>query len=229
MNWLSLDLETTSEEKYKRKANYLYNKILAVGLGTEDEIKTKYIYPEILKIDLEGIDVLVGHNIKFDLLYLWHTEELQTFLKQGGKVWDTQYAEYTLTGQQAKYNALRDIAVNTYSLQERKKHIDDLVFNKETAISKSMLEVPRELVLEDVENDIKDTRAIYLAQLDKAKRLGMITLLEMSMDSILATTEIEYNGIFAHREILNKNKLILEQQLNEYKKELNELIRPYWK
>ncbi len=128
MNYVVLDLETTTKEIFKRKGNFLFNEIIAASCKTLESHYTYYhtdnLLNNIFKC-LNKVDVIVGHNIKYDLLYLWKYPELQEFFKRGGKIWDTQLAEYILTGQQAKFSALRDLAVNTYGCKEREKYMEN--------------------------------------------------------------------------------------------------------
>ena len=225
MNALIIDLETGFKEKYGRKGNYLYNKIVAIGLCFQGEAYAKYLYPNDLEeIILEGIDVIVAHNATFDLLYLWNLESLQEFFKRGGKIWDTSLAEYILTGQQHKFPALRDIAVNKYGCPERIKFQEQYW---EAGID--TFEIPEEIVLQDVREDVLDTEKIYLQQVEKAKELGVFDLIELENDALLATTEMTYNGMKVDLEELEKNKRDLEQRLEQQRQELYSLIAGYWK
>lgn len=259
--YLVLDLETTSKKVFKRVGNPFFNTIVAIGMKTKDELYSKYIYPHTIEnLKLEGITVLVGHNIKYDLLYLWEHAELQDFFKRGGQIWDTQYAEYVLSMQQEKYPALRDIATRVYGCPDRPKFIEDLLFNRteefykeqkmlldamhnhfgETVVSRldvinnywnyqDINELPPELVLKDVESDVLDTEQVYLKQLERAKRLGMYEMLELEMDAILATTEMEYNGLKIDKNILEENKKKLEAELKQEYTNLFTIVKDYWK
>lgn len=225
-NYLVIDLETGTKEKYSRRANYRYNDIVAIGLAKNKRAISKYIPNFNIKrlvID-DNEEVLVGHNIKFDLLYLWDLESIQAFFKRGGKVWDTMLAEYILSGQQHKFPALRDIAVNKYGCKERTKQMEEY-WNKGI----DTINIPRHLVEEDVQNDVLDTEVIYLAQLEKAKNLNMINLIEEEMDSLLAFTEMEYNGMKGNKDILEANQQALESIRATEVDHLRILIAKYWK
>ncbi len=121
--YVCLDLETDTTTCYGRKANPWYNEIVAVGYKFKDEyILSDYVYKEQRGIlDLKESLLLVGHNLTFDLLYLWNLRELQEFFKSGGRVWDTQLVEYLLTGHETKFASLRDLAVTKYKCKERQK------------------------------------------------------------------------------------------------------------
>ncbi len=63
-----------------------------------------------MALDIWSSDIIVGHNIKFDLLYLLkhHKEMIMAFLRKGGVIWDTMQAEYLLSNQQEQFAPLGD-------------------------------------------------------------------------------------------------------------------------
>lgn len=201
--------------------------------------------------------VIVGFNLAFDLKKIWHITKLQNWFKQGGIIWDCQLAEYILTGQQVKLSdkekiSLRYLAVNEYGCLERVKHLDQILFNSvkdklenkmkadagyyyqnmihygDIAYCEKVSDIPQELVIEDVENDVKDTECIYLQQLNIAEELGLMPLIQGHMEGLLGTIEMEYNGIYVNKDIFNINKEKLQNQLTELYKQLDELVKPYW-
>jgi DNA polymerase-1 len=226
MSYLVLDLETGSKELYKRKGNPWFNRILAVGLKPEGgaviAIPASTDKGDV-QLRLHNFDLLIGHNIKYDLLYLWNDIALRNFLAGGGRIWDTQLAEYIITGQQAKFSALRKLAVEKYGQPEREKHIETLF---EQGLETT--EMPIELLIADVKNDVLDTEAIYLQQLELAKKSGQLKLIELQMDGLLATTEMEYNGMFVDRQALKKNAEELTKVKDETLRALKKAILPIW-
>lgn len=229
MTYLCIDLETGSNKVHGRVGNPWYNNIVAIGVKQFDmpeplslyKAPFEFIYHQFL--EESPIQCIVGHNIKYDLLYLWESEELQIWLKDGGKIWDTQLAEYILTGQQTKYSALRELAVIKYGCKEREKLMEPY-WEKDIDTN----DIPEELVLQDVTNDVLDTEQIYLQQVKKAEELGMLPLIQLQMDALLATTEMEYNGVFVNQDILEINRLDLEVQLNITKVKTYEIIKQHW-
>lgn len=243
--YLVLDLETSSKEKYGKRANCFYNQILCIGLKYQkrnvitlaNNINKNFnFYIDInhsliaLPIDympvgwLDNITILIGHNIGFDLKYIWKNDELQDFFKRGGRIWDTAAAEFILSKQEHKFPGLRDIAVNKYKCKERVKHIEKLF---ESGLDTTQGDI--DLLLEDVKNDVLDTEKVALQQVKLAKELGMFNLIVARMDSLLATTEMEYNGVKVDKEIFTNNKQHLIRELEVCKKELDQLVTKYWK
>lgn len=224
--YVILDLETTSEVRYSRVASPFYNHILAVGLKYQGEEKPRTYYQDHMPKDwLKDVNMIVAHNAKFDLMYLWHLQELQEYFKNGGKVWCTQLAEFMLSGQKHKYPALRDIAVNMYGCPERTKHIEKYKLGKFIG----MLAVPKEEVLIDVGNDCLDTEQVVKGQVTRAKKLNMYNLIKAEMDALLATTEMEINGFKVDLAVLQRNRAELQAKRDNSNKELMKSVEKYWR
>lgn len=223
--YLVLDLETTIKTGYGRKGNPFLNRIVAFALkNSMINISDIESNPNTIMKSVPGtIKTIIGHNLKFDLLYLWKSDRLQYMFQEGLKIWDTQLAEYILSGQQHKYPALRDIAVNKYGCDEREKVMEPYW---EKGICTA--EIPQDLVIYDVKNDVADTESVYLQQLERADELGMLTYIEAIMDGLLATTEAEYNGLYVSKQKLLQNKALLEKDLERHLHEFLIKIKPYW-
>jgi DNA polymerase-1 len=262
--YLVLDLETeTKNNSYNRMGSPWENNVIVSAYKQKDNF-AQALYDN--KISMEYFltsDVLVAHNAKFELLWLWFYPEFQEWLKKGGRIWCTQYAHYLLTGLKDKYPKLRTIAVENYGCPYRHKHIDDLFFKKDETIKQLEQEIfyleehgvnedapiikekrikinelnsyqdlndlPEEVVLEDCQSDVEDTEVIYLQQLKKAKELNMMPLIEGLMEGLLATTEMEFNGMAIDMEVLQKNKVILQDRIQTLEKDITEEAMRYWK
>lgn len=227
-NYLVLDIENDNTKLYKRNAgNFKFDKIVAIALCNSRKVKTFYYNSPIFnnwENYLDRCEVLIGHNLKHDLLFLWKSKKLQNWINKGGKIYDTQLAEFILTGQQHKYPALRNIAVNKYKCPEREK-----VMEKYWDNGLMTSEIEKELVIKDVTNDVLDTEQVYLLQLKLAKSKNMLSLIESQMEGLLATTEIEYNGMFINPNIFNTNMTEMRTKLENLTIELQETVKKYWK
>lgn len=225
--YLCLDLETSMEDIFNKDPNPFFQRILTIGLKSYNKnVAYQWNEEEIaesLRELLKNNNLIIGHNIKYDLLHLWKYSWLQDWLTNGGRIFDTQLAEYILTGQQHKYPALRDIAVNKYGCTEREKHIETLMKQKIKT-----QDMPIELLLEDVLNDVLDTESIYLQQLKEIEKRNIKPLIETQMEVLLATTEMEYNGMYINKEILLSNKQELENNINPIKQQIEQLASKYW-
>lgn len=229
LEYLVIDLETGCKEYLGRKGSFLKNDIVAIGLKYHKlQVRSLYsrdgFFWSVWKNILQDVNVLVGHNLKYDLLYIWKAGFFQDWLKNGGRIWDTQLAEYIISGQRHKYPALRDIAVNKYGCKEREKKMEEY-WDKGIDTK----DIPQELVLEDVTNDVLDTEAIMLQQVKIAKKEKMYDLIMEQMEGLLATCDMEYNGIFLDKLELNKNKQVVEQELKDIYNQLEDLSNQYYK
>lgn len=234
-NFVVLDLETESKEKFGRTANPWFNKILAYSIKDIKYQITNYCYQED---DIETLvdliiqyDTVVAHSAKFECLYLWKYSKFQEWLKKGGKIYCTQLAEYYITNYQTQWAKLRTIATDKYKCPVRSKHIDDLLFKNKDAKYKCVSELPTELVLEDVDSDVKDTFDVYTQQQEYLISLGKTfrNLLGNQMEDLLATTEMEYNGFAYDAKVAKEDQVILEKELVVCEKELNILVDKYWR
>lgn len=171
--------------------------------------------------DLTGIDVLVGHNIKFDLLWYWRHPRLEEFLARGGRIWDTAYAEYLLSGQ--FYNlampehlrpSLRDSAKRrglTLKLDVVKAMWDKGIRTED---------IPEDVLLEYQHGDCITTQELFRDQLAQAERQTQTHMIIERMDGLLATTEMEFNGLKIDLDKAKVQQEALEDMIEELREQL---------
>lgn len=236
MTYLIFDRETENHEFKNRFASPFSKKNWTVALGWKKEGDScnsyKYFptpeHEKPLQIDPD-VTLLVGHNIKFDLLYGWRDPGLLAFFKRGGKVWDTQYVEYLLHGMQQKYHMIAmDDIVEKYG---GRKKIDAVKALWEEGYLTS--EIDKDLLIDyligtEEENrcsgDIGNTELIFKGQYKKAVEKGMLAMIEARMDGLLCTTEMEYNGLKIDINEAARRMEIMEHELEETDKKLIEYI-----
>ncbi len=214
MDYRVFDLETSIGTSFKRKGNPLdkRNKIIVVA-SKSDECSTVEIGYDVngIRRDFEAAHphspLLVGQNIKFDLLYIWDNPSFQAWLQQGGKIWDTMVAEYLLTGQQSTYASLDELSAK-YGGELK----DDVVkAHWDAGIDTDAIDP--EILLPYARMDILNTEKAFLAQMKEAGRLGMLPLIEGYMDHLLALTEMEFNGLYVDLEAARKRQGELEGRI----------------
>lgn len=228
------DLEVENYEENKRFASPFSDKnyIVARGWKHKGDAMCSYRYYSAPHKDYMPIpsktNILVGLNIKFDLLYEWDSPELKAFFKRGGRIWCCQYAEYLLNGQdQASHMVSMDDIIVKYGGRKKLDAVKDLweAGWKTSEIDKDML--IDYLVGTEAENrnsgDIGNTELIYLGQLAEAKRLNMLPMILARMDGLLCTTEMEYNGL----KIDVKTALELASALEVEAAEIDERMEEY--
>lgn len=247
--YLIFDEETQIHVSHKRKANPFHpdNYVVARGWKKEGDIRCSARFfdaktPENI-LDIPGdVEVLVGHNIKFDLLYEMcnDNQALRDFYKRGGRIWCTQYAEYLLNAQARKFHMnSMDQIIESYG---GRKKIDGMKALWDAGVQTS--DIDPAMVLDYLigteeegrnSGDIGNTELIYLGQLELAESLGMTAAIKVRMDGLCGTTEMEYNGIKVDIEVartdlkrLHKALAVADKDLNKYIKDIPEAVGFKW-
>lgn len=237
--YLVFDLETTIIKKYKRTSNPWADENYVVARGWKkqgDPQNSWEYYPAYdrtttLKISPD-VTMLVGFNIKFDLLWEMaqgNSKHLYEFYKRGGRIWDCQYVEYLLSGQQEKYQmcSLDDI-VEMYG---GRKKIDLVKQMWEQGINTD--KIPEDLLIDYLvgtpeekrsSGDIGNTELVFLGQAAKAKKLGMTKMILDRMDGLLATTDMEWRGLQIDVAEAGRRLKVLNAKLEEADKELQQYV-----
>lgn len=220
MSVLILDWETTTKTSYGRKANPFdkSNFVVAYGIKRINQPPQTYYMCGLPSGWLDGIKMIVAHNAKFDMTWVWEDPEFKQWLKAGGKVWCTQYAEYILTGQQAQWNSLDQCAVKYGGTLKN----DEIKAFWEAGIDTT--EIPKDMLLDYLDDDLCNTEIVYKAQVARAKQLGMLNTLHTHMEGLLALTEMEFNGLFVDTELAEIHKESLHQRLDAVISQLEEYI-----
>tara|TARA_R110000851_G_scaffold57574_7_gene134073 strand:- start:6343 stop:8664 length:2322 start_codon:yes stop_codon:yes gene_type:complete len=207
----TFDLETENHKLNKRLAspfdprNYIVQAGWSVNGGEpQEKYYTDYHRTPVLPVDIlkqmgKG-DMFLGFNIKFDLLWVWDEPELQAALKRGATIYCGQYAEYLLGGQtqDVQMCAMNDIAEKYGGGCKI-----DAVKEMWTA-GYLTSQIPRNLLTdylvgnEEIVGDVHNTWKIYCGQVNRMKTehpKEFRTMLKFRMDGLLATCEMEHNGV----------------------------------
>jgi DNA polymerase-1 len=179
----------------------------------------------------EDVTMLVGFNIKFDLLWELYlcNKELRAFFKRGGKIWDCQYVEYLIQAQSPDFHmaALEDVA-ESYGGTRKLDIVKELWES-----GKKTSEIPEDLLIDylvgtEAEGrnggDIRNTEICFLGQLPKVRELGMLPAVLARMDGLCATTEMEFNGLKIDVAEAGSRATELEQELEKLSAELDGYI-----
>lgn len=234
--YLVFDRETENHTYRKRFASPFFsgNWTVALGWKKQGDPQCSYEYyrtkqdEKPLRIDSD-VTLLVGHNIKFDLLWGWEDPQLKAFFKRGGRIWDTQYAEYLIEGMHPESHmvAMDDIA-EKYGGRTK---IDAVKTMWENGYLTS--EIDEDMLIDYLvgteeegrnSGDIGNTEKIFLGQIKRAKELNMLPMIMARMDGLCATTEMEYNGLKIDIAEASRRMKILEADLEKAEKELQEYI-----
>ena len=184
-----IDLETTIRNEIGRNkgsAHWSNNQVCYYGL--------KYLNqdPEIFDKDPVPIpstnNIIVGQNIKFDLLYMLRNEQFREHFKDY-VIWDTQLAEYLLSGQVDKMMSLDKLAARyggTLKDSRMKEYWNNGIDTPD---------IPREEIIPYLEQDLLNTELVFLEQVNLAQALDMMPLITSQMKALKATTIMEFNGM----------------------------------
>lgn len=248
--WAVLDLETTIKSYAKRKASPFHpdNWVVMGGWATKadptprgrrySQFRQGDLTDDFISLLASGIRFLVGQNIKFDILHIISKDDraLKAWMKyvaDGGLVWDLQLAEYVMEGQ--------DQASHMLSMDELAlRYGEDLKVDEVKKLWEAGIDTPdidpallaRYLLGEDLPNggrregDIGVTRNIFLKQLARAQKEGMSRLLMLEFGALIASIEMERNGMYVDKALGYKLADELRAELAEAKQNLEEYLPP---
>lgn len=190
MTYCVFDVETTYGEDFGRPANPFLekNELVVLAFKTCPEITDKSrsrIPKEILKVDC-----LIGHNLKFDLLWLMRYAKPQfiEWLNRGGAIWDTMLAEYMLHGHLKIGYKLDQVALRYGGVIK-----DDRIKTMWKGGIQTK-DIPADILDPYVITDVENTYKIACAQIKKAKEIGMEDIIKEHQRGILFTLLCEHNG-----------------------------------
>ena len=234
-----IDLETTVRNKgptavgkFAAHPQCIDNEIVRYAFkeeGCESRCLERFIIPS----PPEDIDIMVGHNLAFDIQYLItrSSKWREWFLSPKSKIWDTMIAEYILTGQEDKYISLDVCALKHAGASDSSimfyKNMKKLQLEAEEAGQEQLdrfnsdkalfyatwghilkdetikgyweagydtTDIPDHELAEYALGDVDNTEMIFLSQIKQADHQNQIDLIQVMMESRMATIEMEYNG-----------------------------------
>ena len=165
---------------------------------------------------LDKTTLLVGHNIKFDLIWLW-----ESGFKYNGNVYDTMIGEYVMNrGVGApiglKHSCEKRGVIQKSDLME--KYLNDNI---------SFENVPMFELDEYGRLDVKATRSLFDAQMlqfKKTRNKGLLKTVKMMCQFLVVLAKMESNGIYIDMDALNQVEKDFEKEFNELKAEIDEVI-----
>lgn len=239
------DTETTIKASFKRKANPFdpANYVVTHGVkfnGQPTVVEHRFgrerppagwLNQVLVGPDGKTIRLLIGMNIKFDLLHaLQDPDNLALWMQwvaEGGMVWDVQLAEYLLCGQaQAdQMLSLDEIAV---------RYGGNIKVDEVKALWQAGIDTPdiepallsRYLCGGPDENgvyqmgDVENTQLIALKQITRARAVGQLNSIMLNMGALLYTVEAERNGMFVDRPMGMEMAAVLKAKVDAMHEEL---------
>lgn len=177
--------------------------------------------------ELHDIKYLVGHNIKFDLLWYWDHPEIIKFFKNGGRIWDTMYAEYLLSGQfYNMHNKHKGMKISLKDTAKRRgckfQKLDIVAAMWDEGIRTE--DIPKDILLEYQKYDVLTTEEVFKEQVKQAQEQNQVIQIQQRMEGLIATTEMEFNGMYIDQDVAKKQQEELEGKIKELSKELDKSI-----
>ena len=179
MNILTLDCETTiykypgiiSSSDRRGSSFSRYNKLVSLatkvyGNDVEcfDTLEGRGKFPlHYVQTQIDNSDIIIGHNIKYDLHWLINAGIDISNIKQ---VWDTMLAEFLLSSQQRGHLKLRDVLIK-YGKPPKLDVVEVEYWSKGIDTD----EVPVNILLEYNGYDVVGTESVFLEQ---AKQFGVV-------------------------------------------------------
>lgn len=215
---MTLDCETTISSK--GNAFDTTNKLVMVGLKWLDEsFPYTYDYQKDLKDSLQNAvnhaDLLVGFNIKFDLHWLRRAG----IDFSGKRIWDCQIGEFLLESQTNPYPSLNQ-ACEKYGLSTKLDIVKTEYWDKGIDTD----QIPREILSEYLEQDLKLTEEVYLRQVPLLQERGLLPLFRLQNLDLLVLEEMEWNGIKFDTTKARAKAEELDHELTNIKAELTSLV-----
>ncbi len=240
MNVLSFDTETNISEgihgpSFRCPENDIYTFIWATH---PDGVKVVHnpkgfnrTPPKELQDEIVKADVIIGHNLGFDLAYIW--PHIKDFILRGGQVWDTQEAEYCLTGQQHTTSSLAELQLKRLGEKEKPSRISKL-YKKGIGADKIVQAANRcrrlfALYEYYCKTDGSTPLKIFKSQYIQAKKEGMLEYIKMRNDYLLAQINMTCTGVLID---IPKCEYLLRGyniQHIEYLKKARDCLSVVWK
>ena len=166
---MTLDVETTHKEKINggfTPLPYFGNKLVSVGFKYMGSItsylcfnhstqKPDYKGNEILQDSLRNVDVLIGHNIKFDISWL-----RDCGFVYNNHLYDIMVAEYILASSR-RWSLGLESAAERYGALKKKNLVDGYLKD-----GKTFYDIPYDIIEEYGRSDVEATEQVALKQLE---------------------------------------------------------------
>lgn len=169
--------------------------------------------------EISDVCFIVGQNLKFDLCYSLKHDVLSISKLADIKVWDTQLAEYLLSGQQALYASLDELVVRYGGT------VKDSAVTEFFKAGKGADEIPESMLIPYLRDDLENTQLVYQKQRALATTYNMLPLIESQMDALKATTIMEFNGMRIDSDYIDKKIEELSKELEIVESHIESLVK----
>ena len=228
----TLDVETTFHVGETKRADptpfHPNNRLVSVQYNTCQDKTPKFVWfyhekvnPDLKKSHsqvqqiLDETTLLVGHNIKFDLVWLW-----ESGFTYNGRVYDTMIGEYMLLKGQKYSLSLHDSCIRRKVSQKKTEIIQDYL-SRGVGFDR----MPTEIVEEYGLADIVSTRELYEEQTKLFGNSMMNKHIKLMNGFLPVLSQIERNGIKIDVEALQRVKEAYKKEKLELERTMHEIMR----
>jgi DNA polymerase I-like protein with 3'-5' exonuclease and polymerase domains len=194
------------------------------GFGRELPFKRSF--------SIGNTNLIVGHNLGFDLAYIWNCPEFQDYLKAGGKIWDTQVAEYILTGQQHRNSSLAELQGKYLNQKYKIDRISKLYQRGIGADKIVTCEKSHPRLFETYHRycqlDGTTTLNVMKKQYIRAKKGDMLRIIELYNDYLLALINMRATGILFDKSKALDLKREYHLKYVEYLEKAQQVLESRW-
>ena len=165
---------------------------------------------------LDKTTLLIGHNIKFDLMWL-----LESGFKYSGRVYDTMLGEYVLN------RGVRKSLTLEMSCRRRRIGSKDSRIKEFTDRGIPFQDIPADLVEEYGRIDVEITRRLFDSQmgdLKMAKNKGLLMTLKMMNEFLIVLSDMERNGININLDELSKVEKEYRAEFAYLKQKIDKIV-----
>lgn len=168
----------------------------------------------------DDVWLVVAHNAPFELDWMWVQcrDELERFLKRGGKFFCTAYGHYLLSNQQDTYPSLDEIA----PLYGGSRKIDGIKVLWQQGFRTSQIDpVLLAEYLIGPRGDIENTRRCFYGQFPKLVERGMWKMAMERMEGMLFCTSAMDSGLYVYRDLAMAQLRAGEEKIAQLRVEFN--------
>lgn len=173
--------------------------------------------PSDLQNAINKCDVIVGHNIKYDIIWLLESG----FNLDGKAAYDTMIGEYVLARGVKVPLSLLHTSIKR-NVTHKKSELIEEYFKKEIGFEA----IPLPIVEEYLEADVTSTAEIFLDQLNdwtQSENRTLINIIQLMNEMLLFLVEIERNGIKIDLDELHRIEKEYLEERDQLEKDLNSI------
>ena len=171
---------------------------------------------KVIQDILDKTTLLVGHNIKFDLLWLW-----EAGFKYDGRVCDTMLVEYIFNRGIKRSLTLKDCCAFRGVIQ--KSNLTEPYLKNNISFEN----IPMHIVNEYGRLDVKATRSLFdaqMLQLKKPQHKHLIKTIQNMCQFVFVLTKMENNGIFIDMNALTEVEKDFQTEYDALRVKIDEEI-----